>query len=192
VRKVRIATVRYHGSLGSLESLAADPSAARVLLGVIGCALLGGILSCYGAVPDAEFEVVSIKPVAKTSEREARFADLQAEYGRVGAVPNRGRTVRIENVTLVQLIAKAHSVRPRQVIFPQGAGSARFDIEALLPEGASARQAPEMLKEHAPEQVFSSRRIWKPVTCPDSCSWYGRVARISRRLIPLRRAAAAT
>lgn len=130
------------------EPLPTDPRSARVLGGLIAWTLLGASLSgsCCAAFPEADFEVVSIKPAATLSEQALFSWDMLWERNPIGLVPGHGRTVRFESITLPQLIAIAHRVRTSQVIGPKGINGGRFDIEALLPQGAPWDLATEMLK----------------------------------------------
>jgi len=135
---------------GSAEhkALPADPHSARVIGGLIAWTLLVGILSgtCCAASSEATFEVASIKRAAALSEMQLRGHNMLWERRSFGPVPGHDRTVELVSITLPQLIAIAYSVRTPQVIGPKQLDSGRFDIRALLPQGAPRDLATEMLK----------------------------------------------
>jgi uncharacterized protein (TIGR03435 family) len=80
------------------------------------------------------FEVASIKPVAVGSRPS------QAGVRIDGAVAD------FPNASLASLISRAYRVRSFQVSGPDWMGTARFDVVAKLPQGASPDLAPEMLQ----------------------------------------------
>lgn len=98
------------------------------------------------ASPDKKlsFDVATVKPSALDMQRIA--ADIQA--GRMPKIgPEIGATrATYSFMTLNQLIAMAWSVRPYQINGPDWLGTAHFDIEATIPEGATKDDAPAMLR----------------------------------------------
>lgn len=103
--------------------------------------LLWAATNGFGQSPPAQpsFEVASIKPALSPAELNRSG---QAHLG----VKIDGATADFGGVTLMNLIARAYRVRAFQVSGPDWMKSARFDIAAKLPEGASPGQAPEMLQ----------------------------------------------
>jgi uncharacterized protein (TIGR03435 family) len=81
------------------------------------------------------FEVASVKPSAP-----------YAKKAYVGVVIDGGK-VDIESLPLATLIAKSYRVKLQQVSGPDWLNSAKFDILARMPEGASPDQVPEMLQK---------------------------------------------
>jgi len=86
------------------------------------------------------FEVTSIRPAPQPTVEAMRSG--QAHFG---VKVDRAR-VDFGGVSLTDLIARAYRVRSFQVSGPDWMKSARFDILAKLPEGASPDQVPEMLQ----------------------------------------------
>ncbi len=82
-----------------------------------------------------QFEVASIKPAQPMPMGQMRIG-MNADAG----------MLRYTNVTLKDCIRVAYRVKDFQVEGPDWLGSARFDIVAKLPEGASKDQIPEMLQ----------------------------------------------
>jgi uncharacterized protein (TIGR03435 family) len=102
-----------------------------------------------GSAP-LEFEVASVKPCpppeGQSAVMMARMADMTANLMPVGQLPVKGVNVSIKTRTLQQLVASAYMVRPNEVSGPDWISELRFDIEARMPEGATAKQANDMLK----------------------------------------------
>lgn len=82
-----------------------------------------------------QFEVASIRPAAPPSRSNPH----------IGIRLNPGR-VDIGYWSILQLIVKAYRIQAYQLIGPGWMGSARFDIQARLPEGSNQNQVPEMLQ----------------------------------------------
>ena len=102
----------------------------------IACAALFGSSLAFSQGPGKlTFEVASIK--ASEPSQEGRIAM------RMGADAG---MLRYNNVSLKDCIRTAYRVKDFQVEGPDWIGSARFDITAKLPEGASQDQIPEMLQ----------------------------------------------
>jgi len=94
-------------------------------------AAVAGLLAAQA--PPA-FEVASIRPsAAQTGQVQAGLQITQAQ-------------VRIAYLSLRDYLAMAFRLRPYQVSGPPWLGSARFDINAKLPDGAPPQQIPEMLQ----------------------------------------------
>jgi uncharacterized protein (TIGR03435 family) len=82
-----------------------------------------------------EFEVASIKPSEPTPMGMIRIG-MSADAG----------MVRYMNSSLRDVIRTAYRVKDFQIEGPDWMSSARFDITAKLPDGASKDQIPEMLQ----------------------------------------------
>lgn len=92
------------------------------------------------AVPAPTFEVASIKPSPDA-------AALMAS----GKMPNVGMRidesqVNIGFTSLAQLISTAYKVKLYQISGPDWIKTARFDIQAKMPDGATKEQVPDMLR----------------------------------------------
>jgi uncharacterized protein (TIGR03435 family) len=81
------------------------------------------------------FEVASVKPAPPPTEGRMMV--------RMGGDPGR---VSYSNVSLRDLIRNAYGVKEYQISAPDWMGSARFDLNAKLPEGATRDQVPQMLQ----------------------------------------------
>ncbi len=86
--------------------------------------------------PDGpRFEVASIK-ASDPNPSNPMFIGMSAD----------GALVQYTNITLLDCIRGAYRVRDFQIVGPNWMSSARFQISAKLPPGASADQIPEMLQ----------------------------------------------
>jgi len=101
--------------------------------------ILGAIASValFAQAPPArpEFEVASIKP----------SADFEPRHVRVGLHVD-GSLVSGASLSLANLIGLAYRLKNYQISGPEWMASQRFDINAKLPAGGSAKQVPEMLQ----------------------------------------------
>ncbi len=90
---------------------------------------------CHAQTPvahRAQFEVASIKPSAMPSPNHAyTMSDTRVDLG---------------SMPLSYLIHVAYNVEPYQISGPDWLATARFDIVAKLPEGATKKQIPEMFQ----------------------------------------------
>jgi uncharacterized protein (TIGR03435 family) len=96
------------------------------------------------------FEVASVRPSppaeSPMAEMTLRAQENAQESMPVGMIPLKGMTVSLQKRSLRSLIAAACRVRMSQVSGPGWIAELRFDIEAKLPEGSSAKTANEMLQ----------------------------------------------
>lgn len=101
------------------------------------CACLASIgLAFAQQVPDEpRFEVASIK-ASDPNPSSPMFIGMSAD----------GAMVKYTNITLLDCIRGAYRVRDFQIVGPGWMTSARFEISAKLPPGASVDQIPEMLR----------------------------------------------
>jgi uncharacterized protein (TIGR03435 family) len=103
---------------------------------------LAGLIITAGvlfAQTTPQFEVASIKPAGSIT--------AQAASGKLHVGMNiDAARVDIGSMSLMELICKAYDVKPHQVSGPDWMRSARFDILAKMPEGASKDQVPQMLQ----------------------------------------------
>ena len=89
-----------------------------------------------GQAPERlEFEVASIKaaPASPDGQIHSRMSGDSAG-------------IHYQNITLRDCIRVAYGVKDTQIAGPDWIGTARFDIQAKLPAGATAKQIPEMLQ----------------------------------------------
>ena len=97
------------------------------------------LLCCAAAMAQStgslSFEVASIKPSAPQTMGMIRVG-MQADGG----------MLRYSNVSLQDIIRTAYRVKDFQVDGPDWLNSARFDITAKFPAGATQDQVPEMLQ----------------------------------------------
>jgi uncharacterized protein (TIGR03435 family) len=102
--------------------------------------------SCYCAAqnpdPSLTFEVASVK----TASQPAGF--VTSKKSAAGSVPASADPIRFSrrNATLASLLLAAYELRPQQLIGPQWLTSERYEIEAKVPEGATAAQQLVMLR----------------------------------------------
>jgi uncharacterized protein (TIGR03435 family) len=101
------------------------------------CACLASLgFALAQQVPDAPgFEVASIK-ASDPNPSNTMFIGMSAD----------GAMVKYTNITLLDCIRGAYRVREFQIVGPAWMTSARFEITAKLPPGASEDQIPEMLR----------------------------------------------
>jgi uncharacterized protein (TIGR03435 family) len=97
-----------------------------------------------------QFEVASVKPSANDLTRGGRFPmfrEMIRNQGQPGLITMTGPDrVHLQNLTLLDLIAAAYSVRTAQVSGPDWLSDQGFDIEARLPDGAPKEQVNAMLQ----------------------------------------------
>src|SRR5262245_55745448 len=87
-----------------------------------------------------EFEVASIKPAAPITRDM-----ILARKINVG-LSTEGNRVNIGYMSLRELIPMGFDVKPFQIDAPEWIGQQRFDIQALMPEGATKEHVPAMLQ----------------------------------------------
>jgi uncharacterized protein (TIGR03435 family) len=112
----------------------------RAIRSVLPATCLPAVLASVAAFaqtppPRAEFEVAAIKPSAPPAAGQAR-AGVQVD----------GAQVHCSYLSLKDYIRFAYKVKDHQISGPDWLASARFDIAAKLPAGATRDQVPEMLK----------------------------------------------
>ncbi|HZT37321.1 MAG TPA: TIGR03435 family protein [Bryobacteraceae bacterium] len=100
------------------------------------CALMTWCAVVFGDTSKIAFEVASIKPAQPSPAGQMRIG-LQADAA----------MLRYTNVSLKEVIRIAYRVKDFQIRGPDWIDSARFDIVAKLPAGASQDQIPEMLQD---------------------------------------------
>lgn len=96
-----------------------------------------------------QFEVASVKPsraAENMPEGQIRAQDSMYENMPAGFAPLKGTTFSAHNRTLAQLIGMAYKVKPSAVKGPGWITELRYDVDAKLPEGATAKEVNEMLK----------------------------------------------
>lgn len=102
--------------------------------------LAAGTLLGQAPAAAPTFEVASIKPAAPLDPSKLMSGKMHIGINIDGA------RVDIGNLTLMDLIAFAYTVKPYQISGLDWMGAQRFDVLAKLPEGASKDQVPEMLQ----------------------------------------------
>lgn len=88
-----------------------------------------------------EFEVVRINP-AQPLNTQALLAGGAANVG----VRVTGRQVNIGYASLLDLATRAYEMTPFDVTAPDWMKQQRYDVQALMPEGATEAQLPKMLQ----------------------------------------------
>lgn len=106
-----------------------------------------GTMAAQPQIPGPTFEVASVKPAAANDAPGLSIGWRMRAVLPAGLIPtvDPGR-VRIENWTLLDLIAAAWRVRTAEVSGPAWLSDVAFDIEARIPEGAARGQVNEMLQ----------------------------------------------
>jgi uncharacterized protein (TIGR03435 family) len=102
-------------------------------------------LACAMAQAPA-FEAASVKPSASPSRGGMRGGPGTADPGRIAYT----------NVTLRAVLLRAYGVKTYQLAGPDWLGSARYDILAMLPPGASREQFESMLQNLLAERFHLS------------------------------------
>jgi uncharacterized protein (TIGR03435 family) len=103
-------------------------------------ALAAGVASGQTPAEAPAFEVASVKPSPPLDANAVMSGKLH-----LGMRTDAAR-VDIGYLSLADLIHIAYRVKPFQISGPDWMGTQRFDIQAKMPEGASADQVPEMLQ----------------------------------------------
>jgi uncharacterized protein (TIGR03435 family) len=98
--------------------------------------------SISAQTPPPAFEVAVIKPALPLAEA---IPLLKEGKMKIGVRIDKAR-VDMGFVTLTDLIVEAWKVKPHQISGPNWLSKERFDIQAKLPDGASADQIPQMLQ----------------------------------------------
>jgi len=130
------------------------------LLCAAGLLLSAGVAGGQTAGRSPAFEVATVKPSPPLD-----MAKL-AEQVRAGKMPRFGAHVEASQaeytyMSLKDLIANAYKVKTYQIAGPVWLASARFDIVAKLPEGASKDDAPKMLQALLAERFKLAARLDK-------------------------------
>lgn len=102
------------------------------------CVLGFGLLFGQARAAGPAFEVASIRSGAPFSMELLRSGGIGMKID-----PSR---VTIRSWSLTDIVGAAYKVRADQIAGPDWMGTQRFDVQAKLPEGASADQVPEMLQ----------------------------------------------
>jgi uncharacterized protein (TIGR03435 family) len=119
----------------------------RLLLGVL--LLWASIAFTQQVKPKATFEVASVKAIGPNS---SPLVGMSADPS----------IVKYGNLTLIDPIRGAYKVRNFQIVGPDWMSTARFDVDAKLPQGASTDQIPEMLQSLLEERFkLTFRRVPK-------------------------------
>src|SRR5262249_44672616 len=91
---------------------------------------------------NAAFEVVSIKPAAKSGGAPG-FCIVPCSGENVTVT---GSRVDIHYISLHQLILLAYRIKPYQLSGPDWMRAQRFDVAAKMPDGRGKEKLPEILK----------------------------------------------
>ncbi|MEO8098177.1 MAG: TIGR03435 family protein [Acidobacteriota bacterium] len=89
---------------------------------------------------DFQFDVATIRPAAAFNPQDVLSGKLTL------GVAVAGNRVTIHYVSISDLAATGWAVKPIDVKGPAWIGEQRFDITALLPEGATAKDMPQLLR----------------------------------------------
>src|ERR1035437_1756315 len=115
--------------------------------------LLAGISvsAAKAQVPLVKFEVASVKQSLSAQEwmirdRSKSLASWATEVS--------GRRVRIAGISMKGLINRAYGIDSRLIVGPAWVldGDVTFELNALMPEGATKSQIPEMLQARSEER----------------------------------------
>ena len=105
-------------------------------------ALLASILLVSAAYAQAparlEFEAASVKPIPE--------GDVVTVFCKGGPGSTDPGLFRCRNSSLSNLISRAYGLKPNQLIAPDWADSARFDVDAKIPDGTSQETLQQMLQ----------------------------------------------
>lgn len=99
--------------------------------------------SAQSADPPLTFEVASVKMVGAAESAAKMTKKSAARSVRVSADPIRFSR---RNATLASLLLTAYGLQPQQLIGPEWLTSERYEIEAKVPDGATAQQQLVMLR----------------------------------------------
>src|SRR6478736_8754004 len=101
-------------------------------------ALAAGLAAAQS--PDLQFDVATIRPAATINPQDLLTGKLN-----VGVSVN-GKQVSIRYQSIRDLAVAAWEVKPFDVKAPDWMGQQRFDITALLPDGATEKDMPQLLR----------------------------------------------
>jgi uncharacterized protein (TIGR03435 family) len=97
------------------------------------------VSACYAQAPARlEFEAASVKPIPE--------GDVVSVFCKGGPGSTDPGLFRCRNFSLSSLISRAYGLKPNQLIAPDWANSARFDIDAKVPDGTSEEALQQMLQ----------------------------------------------
>ncbi len=103
-------------------------------------AAIGGLAQTKPA-----FEVATIKPAPPLDQAKMLAAVQGGGKLPIGATIEHGRAEYLY-LDLKTLMTYAYGVRPYQIVGPDWMSTARFDIQAKMPDGATKEDAPKMLQ----------------------------------------------
>src|SRR2546430_2482828 len=104
--------------------------------------IIACLLALAGFAHAQSFEVASIKPSPLAAEGRVN--------GRMNSDPGR---IRLNNVSIQNLLAQAYLTRNFQTQGPSGLAAEHYDIEAKLPGGPTPEQMPAMF-QHLLQERF--------------------------------------
>ena len=93
------------------------------------------VAMAYAQGSPLAFEVASIKPAAPPTDGRI-MVRMNSDNGRIN----------FSNVSLMNLITAAFKIKEHQVEGPGWLNSARYDVTATFPAGATKEQVPAMLQ----------------------------------------------
>ncbi|MEP7352559.1 MAG: TIGR03435 family protein [Acidobacteriota bacterium] len=96
--------------------------------------------SVFAQTRELKFDVATIRPVAALNPQDVASGKLT-----LGMTMN-GNRVTLHYVSISDMAATAWEVKPIDVKGPAGIGDQRFEITALLPEGATAKDMPQLVR----------------------------------------------
>lgn len=106
----------------------------------IACAFLAAGFAGFAQTP--AFEVATIKPAPTQQELMQQIQSGKLKLG----MSVDGAQVNLGLVSLSDLIVLAYDIKPYQLQGPDWMSQQRFAIQAKLPEGATEKQVPDMMK----------------------------------------------
>ncbi|SPE34581.1 conserved exported hypothetical protein [Candidatus Sulfopaludibacter sp. SbA3] len=122
----------------------------RLWSAAVSAVLASCILSGQTTAPPLSFEVASVKPASApiatvNAYSEGYNAGARAALASFGLRIS-GQRVRVTDNTLRDLVRLAYQVKEYQISGPPWITTEKYEIDAMMPSGAKASQAPEMLR----------------------------------------------
>src|SRR6185437_610314 len=109
------------------------------------CVPAGCFAQAQQQVPRPTFDAASIKADTSPPVDQRRFA-LLATTGAYSGFSVSGKMVTFHGPSMRNLVAIAYGLDPVQVIGTAWMAQARFVVQAVMPDGSSREQIPEMFK----------------------------------------------
>ena len=108
----------------------------------IACAVIAAVVAGFAQTPPLAFEVATIKPAPSMQELAQQVQSGKLKLG----MSVDGAQVNLGFVSLADLITMAYELKPYQLQGPDWMPQQHFAIQAKLPDGATEKQVPDMMK----------------------------------------------